>query len=451
MKTKKLLTRISVLGAAALLGLSLVACGGPKTDSEGNTIVTMTIINNENQNPGWLAMMETANNILAERGEKVRIKEEIVMTESWDEYYTKVNSNILAGIGGTIGRIAESHIPIMMQRTQLRDLTSLRNKLVEEGSFPAEAFEGVAEKDGKYYGIPSGRQHMVLYYNKTLFDEYNAAHPGETIEYPSGDWDHPSTFAEIRDAAKKLTSGTGSAKKYGLSIGPFLAYAGMYAVNSGGKNIFDENGNCVIDSQPFVDFYTWFYEMLTTDGSIPNTSTTSMIGANARFLGGNIAMLVDGIWQMHDICAYTADYEIGVAAIPVLNENYTSHTANFSDQFWAARNSRTPAEDLIALDALMSAEAIQAAGSEQVGGIPLRTDCVDNYANSFVNTKLKDYADVIIEGANRTVNVPYSTYYNLVDQQINNKLTVWMNGNMTTAEFVKFMDDTMKKGMRGEL
>ncbi len=451
MKAKKLFATFTALCLAAAVGSSLCACGGPETDAEGNVIVTMTIINNQNQNPGWLAMIETANEILKEKGEKVRIAEETVPTESWDDYYMKVNSNILGEIGGTIGRIAESHIPLMVEKNQLRDLTSLKEKLVSEGAFPEEVFGGVAEKDGKYYGIPSGKQHMVLYYNKTLIDEYNAAHPGDAIPYPSGDWDHPSTFAEIRSAAKKLTSGEGASKKYGLSIGPFLAYAGMYAVNSGGDNIFNDKGECVIASDAFYNVYDWFIGMLREDGSVPNTAATSTLDANARFLGGNIAMLVDGIWQMHDICRYTGNYEIGIAAIPVLNDSYTAHTTNFSDQFWAARNSRTPKEDFIALEALMSAEAIRAAAELQVGGIPVRADCVDNYANSFANTKLKDYADVVIEGAKRTINVPYSTYYNIVDQQINNKLTIWMNGGMTTRDFVDFMDETMKKGMEGKL
>ena len=37
-----------------------------------------------------------------------------------------------------------------------------------KAKYNASAFEGVAKKDGKYYGLPSGTQHMVLYYNKTI-------------------------------------------------------------------------------------------------------------------------------------------------------------------------------------------------------------------------------------------------------------------------------------------
>ena len=162
-------------------------------------------------------MIDAANCVLERYGEKVRIEAEIIMTDSWDQYYTKVTSNILGKIGGTIGRIAESHMPQMVNKNQIADLTEVRNALVETGEYAADAFEGVAVKDGKYYGLPSGTQHMVLYYNKTIFDEYNKAHPEAPVDYPSGDWNNASTFEEIRETAKKLTSGSGASKKFGLS------------------------------------------------------------------------------------------------------------------------------------------------------------------------------------------------------------------------------------------
>ena len=319
-----------MLAVAAVMCCSLAACGkGGGTDKDGNVIVQMSLMNSTNENPGWLAMIDAANGVLERDGEKVRIEAEIIMTDSWDQYYTKVTSNILGKIGGTIGRIAESHMPQMVNKNQIADLTEVRNALVETGEYAADAFEGVAVKDGKYYGLPSGTQHMVLYYNKTIFNEYNKAHPEAPLDYPSGDWNNASTFEEIRETAKKLTSGSGASKKFGLSAGPYLAYAGMYAKNSGGDNIFNAAGECVIATKPFYDVYEWFEDMLITDKSMPNTSDTQTLDAMARFLGGNIAMIIDGVWQIHDICKYTGDSEIGVAAIPVAASGNVSYSTTF--------------------------------------------------------------------------------------------------------------------------
>lgn len=452
---RRIIKRSCALALAAMLsvsGLALAACGrGSDTDAEGNVIVKMSIMNSTNENPGWLAMIDAANAVLERDGEKVRIEPEIIMTDSWDEYYAKITSNILGNIGGTIGRIAESHVSMLVNKRQVADLTSVRNELVATGKYDESAFEGVAEKDGAYYGIPSGTQHMVLYYNKTLFDNYNKANPDATIAYPSPDWENASTFDEIKTAAKRLTEFYKNENKFGLSAGPYLAYAGMYAKNSGGDNIYDAQGNCAIKSQVYYDVYDWFTEMLVTDKSMPSTSDTATLDASARFLGGNIAMIVDGVWQMHDICKYTEGFEVGVAAIPVADKQYKSYSTTFVDRFWAARNSRHPAADKTAIKALLSEEAIRAVSEKQVGGIPIRSDCVDGYFESIKSTKLADSVDVVKAGILNKVNVPYSTYYNVVDQQINQKMAVWINGEMTAKEFVDFMAETMQKGMDGKL
>lgn len=449
---KKLFAMILLICIVVMVCFTFVSCAPATTvDEEGNTIVKMSIMNSANENPGWLAMIEAANSVLEANGEKVRIEAEIIMTDSWDEYYTKITSNMMGKIGGTIGRIAESHVALMVEKNRLADLSDIATDLINSGEYNSTVFGGVAEKDGKYYGLPSGTQHMLLYYNKTLIDEYNAAHPDDVIKYPSSDWTAPSTFEEISSTASKLTGGTGTNKYFGISAGPYLAYAGMYAKNSGGDNIFNEAGECIINTQAYYDVYEWFEQMLLIDKSMPSTADTATSDSVNRFLAGNVAMLIDGVWQIHDICKYTGDFEIGVAAIPVSTNGYSAYSTTFVDRFWAARNSTHPEEDKIALRALMSKEAILALSSQQVGGFPVRNDCVDNYVSSLNSSKLSAYVNVIKEGRERGVNVPYSTYYNIVDQQINQKLGAWINGDVDTDTFVKFMYDTMIKGMNGEL
>lgn len=448
---KKTLKTLSSFALFGILVVSASSCGNkPQVDEFGNTIVQISLMNSVNENPGWLAMIDAANEVLKANEEKVVIQPEIIETDSWDTYYTKISSNLIGNIGGTIGRIAESHVPLMIERTQARDLTALVEELKATNEFCDGIFEGVAENDGKYYGIPSGTQHMLLYYNKTIFDNYNAANPDTPLSYPSSDWNNASTFEEIADAARKLTSGTGATKRFGLSAGPFLAFAGMYSKNSGGVNIFDDEGNCCIDSQPFYDVYSWFEGMLVHDKSMPSTSDTAVLDAAGRFLGGNIAMFIDGVWQLHDICKYTED-EIGVAAIPVLDKSYKSHSTTFADRFWAASNSKHPEADYKALKALASVEAVNALASKQVGGLPIRKASLDTYLDSIRETKLADYVYVIKDGSENRVNVPYTTYYNQVDQQINQKMALWIIGDMSTVDFVKFMDRTMKDGMAGRL
>ena len=486
----KMIKRVFCLAVVLLLFVSLAACGkkNNNVDANGNVIVKMSIMNSTNENPGWLAQIEAANQLLAAQGEKIVIEPEIIKTDSWDEYYTKITTNMIGRIGGTIGRIAESHIPLMMNKNQLADVTDLVNELLAETDengekvYNASAFDGVAKKDGKYYGLPSGTQHMVLYYNKTIIDQYNKViemkannstveeivaetklnttrveeiieqNPSLTkMNYPSSDWNNASTFAEIQDMAKKLSYGATNVRRFGLSAGPFLAYAGMYATNSGGYNIFDETGASQIQSEAFYDVYEWFDQMLKVDKSMPNTSDTATSSAIDRFLSGNIAMIVDGVWQLHSINKYTEDYEIGVAAIPVKESGIQSSSTTFADRYWSARTSTNKEADQKALKALMSVEAITALTKTQVGGIPVIYDCIDIYLETLSTSKFANYVNVIKEGASNGVYVPYSSYYNQVDQRINQKMAVWINGDMTSRQFVDYMAESMRLGMEGKL
>ena len=164
-----------ILAAVLLLAAGTAAfagCGGNvQRDEDGNVVVTMTLMDNEYETDGWLALIDAANGVLERDGESVRIEPELVVTSSWDEYYTKVSANIFGRTGGTIGRIAESHVPTLIDRGQAANLTDLRDQLAATGEYTASAFEGVAEEGGKYYGLPSGAQTMGLYKNKTHHDE----------------------------------------------------------------------------------------------------------------------------------------------------------------------------------------------------------------------------------------------------------------------------------------
>lgn len=438
---------LMVMIATMLAGCGVT--GGGQSEGPGSGVVKFSIINSNNERPGWDAQIAKANELMAADGIDITIEKEVVKTDSWDEYYTKVAANLAGRTGGTIGRIAESHIPNMVAKGQLQDLSGIVNDLKATDKYVNESFEGVAKKDGKYYGLPSGTQHMVLYYNKDIIDDYNEHHE-DKIAYPSGDWDNASTFEEIAETARKLTKQEGGRKIFGLSAGPFLSYAGMYSKNSGGVNIFDENGQPAINTEPFYDVYDWFDGMLKEDKSMPNTSDTQVSTAINMFLAGNIAMFVDGIWQLHEVITYT-EFDLGVAAIPVKSTEYSSYSTNFQDCFFALRTSTHQNADQTALRYLMKAESIQALAEKSVGGFPICKEVQETYVNTLRETKVADYVDVISGGKERTVGVPYSTYYNQVDQRINQKMSTWITGKMTAHEFVDYMQEMMVKGMNGQL
>ena len=137
---------------------------------------------------------------------------------------------------------------------------------------------------------------------------------------------------------------------------------------------------------------------------------------------------------------YTS-FNVGIAAIPVKSTAYLSHTTTFTDEFFAVKTSKTPIQDQIALRYLQRAESIAALAEKQVGGFPVYKDDVATYTAGLASSKIKDYLNVITGGLDSAVSVPYSTYYNIVDQRINQKMAPWINGEISahdSAEKLEF-------------
>ena len=43
-------------------------------------------------------------------------------------------------------------------------------------------------EDGERYALPSDSAQFGLYYNRALFDAYNASHPDDPLGYPNAEW-----------------------------------------------------------------------------------------------------------------------------------------------------------------------------------------------------------------------------------------------------------------------
>ncbi|MDR0832330.1 MAG: extracellular solute-binding protein [Bacillales bacterium] len=431
--------KIFLVGLVSVL-LSLTSCqgNGVSHDEKGNVVVTMSLMNSPNENPGWLAAIEAANELLEE--DKIRIEPEIIMTDEWDKYYTKIASNMAGGVGGSIGRIAESHIPLMIKRNQLQDLTSIYEGLPKD-DYILGAFEGVAKNNNKYFAMPTGIQHMVLYYNKNILDAKN-------VSYPSQDWHNPITLNQLAEKALALSSGSRPSRKFGLSAGPFLAYGGMYAKSFGSDYIFTNSGQSALNQQGYYDTYSWFNKIILQDQSAPKASDTAIVTAMDQFQSGNVAMIIDGAWWLNDMMnPKLVTFPVGIAAIPTGIQGSSSFSTQFTDGFFAVRNSSTPNEDKKAIKALMSKEAIMALASKGVGGIPVHKEAIEIFKETLTSNFSEGDVNCFINGLSNGLPLPYTTFYNSVDQNINQKMSVWLNGDMTSNAFVDFMHLTLSEAI----
>lgn len=431
---------------AGYMVLTLLGCGKGTETGKGNekqqesteeraeennekVEISFSMAAYSNEVDGWTAMIEEANKKLEEEGKNISIKINKVPCTGWPEYYQKVITQMAGGSAPDIGRIAESYMPMLIDKEQVVDLTDYINNELDMNLYYEKTFENSAYRDGHYYGLPSGLNYYLVYYNKDMFDKAGVA-------YPSSDWTKASGFQEYREMAQKLTGGEGAEKTYGFSAGPYMAAIGMFNKSLGGNNVFDEAGRPAMNDEISKEVFAWFDSMLREDYSMPRPTDTKVMGAFDMFKAGRLGMVLDGTWWLGSI-KDIKDFEVGIAAIPSGNGG-EAFTSQFVDSFVIFKGSKFEKEAWEALKAIMSTEAFKALAETGVGGVPVAKDVanavIDESLGSGVGAEDKKCAE---EGMNHTIKVPYNSYYQEADQKVNNVMDEWLLGKISSDQYAE--------------
>ncbi|MDY0244666.1 MAG: ABC transporter substrate-binding protein [Sphaerochaeta sp.] len=169
----------------------------------------------------------------------------------------------------------------------------------------------------KMIAMPFNSSTILLYYNKTAFDEAGIATP-------------PTTLAELGNVAKALVQKDekGNITRYGFANVPttyeLIVWLGQQnglsyiTDNENGhlgnptKVLFDENGT-------MVNFLTRWKDLYAT-GAVENLTSD----VNGAFASGRVAMIVASTSKLTTIHSMVADrFEVGVANFPAVDEQAT--------------------------------------------------------------------------------------------------------------------------------
>jgi sn-glycerol 3-phosphate transport system substrate-binding protein len=173
-----------------------------------------------------------------------------------------------------------------------------------------DAFMLNSKDGGKVYGIPFQRSTPVLYYNKDLFKEV-----GLNPEQP------PKTWAEMVDAAKKLTKPDGS--RWGIEIPsdgfPYWVFQGMAIGN--GKNFVDDTGTKTFFNDPAVVQALDAWVGLGTKEKVEPASIVIWNTTPDDFAGGKTAMMWHTTGSLTKVLKdASGKYQVGVGYLPGLKQ-----------------------------------------------------------------------------------------------------------------------------------
>jgi multiple sugar transport system substrate-binding protein len=248
--------------------------------------------------------------------------------------------------------------------------------------------------DGKQWGIPLNVFTSVLMYNKDLFDKAG-------VPYPPSDYSDTSwTFDKMIEVAKRLTSGEGQNKIYGLN----WAWDGGMAMQDPdyfGASIFPPEalktgrptGNNLKDAK-VINAYQTIADLTFKHGVSPTPAyVTALAGSDASdpFYSGRIAMEVEGAWGLSGV--NELPFKVGVAAIPAF-PNSNSRAVIYTDPYFILKGSKHPDAAFQYLAFLAESEN-QIKMVQQSGTPPSSTAALETYYKNFSTIDPKDMKNAI--------------------------------------------------------
>jgi ABC-type glycerol-3-phosphate transport system substrate-binding protein len=185
------LTRRSFgLVLAAGLGVSLVACGEDAGEGSANGKVTITV---NGQPPKTQPFERKIFDEDVAEFEKTHPDIDIQPREGFMDPKT-FNSKLAGGQLEDVFYVYLTDPANLIARRQAADISAYVKDVPHYDELQSELKE-IFTKDGKVYGLPTANYSMGLLYNRKLFTD-----AGLDPDAP------PSTWAEVRDAAKKITA-----------------------------------------------------------------------------------------------------------------------------------------------------------------------------------------------------------------------------------------------------
>ena len=225
-------------------------------------------------------------------------------------YFEKLNIGLPAGSAPDIIALNVPSDIDYSKRGFLLDISDLfESGAIDLSRYPEHTI-AAHTIDGVLHGVPRDYDSLAVYYNKAIFDA--AGEP-----YPTGDW----TWDEFVEVAKRITRADEGI--YGTCIASYPNSVVYDMVYSNGGMAFDENGQCVLNSDEAKDALKKLSDVILVEHASPTIEEQAEMSSGNRFLNGMAGMLFNGSWSMASYAEALGD-DLGVCALPAMGEKPAS-------------------------------------------------------------------------------------------------------------------------------
>lgn len=283
--------RITAAGMAALMTVSLAACGG-SNDSEGSGSSDGTTIT------FWNSFTGADGDMLVEMVDKFNEENTDGITVEMDissDFDSQLSTAFAAGEGPTM--ILSSSAYRFTYGDYLQDVSDVFEKTeMNKDDFIQSYLDYCSDGEATYF-IPFQVVGYYMYWNKDLFEA-----AGLDPDTPPATWDEWQSYADQLTDPDSNVYGSGISYDYAYQIAHIMQRLGGLAVT-------DENGNWTANfagNEGYKKFLNMYKEMVDNGDNPLEADTDSMASA------GQIGITVGGPWVSAGLDTAGVDYGIGL-------------------------------------------------------------------------------------------------------------------------------------------
>lgn len=299
----------------------------------------------------------------------------------------------------------------LIERGQIADISGLVADLPWAEGLNQNVAEAGQNADGAQWAVPISAYGQGLHYNRTLFTE-----AGLDPDSP------PTTWDEVREAAKAIADATGQAGYAQMTqsnTGGWILTTQVYALGGRVEVTDGDETTATIDTDQMTEALEYLHDLRWTDNSMGANFLYDWSSINQDFAAGKIGMYVSGGGNYGNLFTQNAmnpdDY--GVTVIPLEGDDAgvlgggtlaaVSATASEAEQAAAVKwidfyyMQKLTDQDAAVLDAQTTADSGQPVGAPQLPIFDQTTyDEQQGWISEYVNVPLDQmtpYTDAIFD------------------------------------------------------
>ena len=403
---------LAAVTAVGLLSLAACAPSAPTAEDIDQQKVTITI---GNQPPASqeaeLAYFTEKLNAFKEAHPKWTIE---TSEATWDP--ETFAAQLAGGNLPTVFGVPFTEMSGLIQRGQVADITDALATTSLSSELNASTLAIAQDAKGQVYGIPTDAYSLGLAYNRALFEE-----AGLDADNP------PTTWDEVRDAAKAITEKTG---KTGFSQltkdnqGGWIIAAQSY---SRGGTMENEDGTEVtFDSDATKDSLQYLHDLRWEDNSMGSNFLLGAADLAQQFAAGEVGMFV----------IQSLAYQPIVEVFGMPSDDFGFTTLPTVD----GGDSVTLSGGNVEIVNAKATEAEKVAAVEWIDYYKLEKYRSEDAALEDANLKVSQNTAVAIPGLSPVSDAQYETYLGWI-ASVN---------NVPTSNFQPYLDRAPKQSVRSE-